>query len=96
MLAAWLRLDRMLFDRRIRIFSSPFLFADEGLSFGGFCPGFDVAGSCLPVAKGDSRAAALTRTPYGSKLRSRSRSQQRERGGEAEPKETSLPEPARL
>ncbi|CAE7615871.1 POLR1B [Symbiodinium sp. CCMP2456] len=33
----------------IRIFSSPFLFADEGLSFGGFCPGFDVAGFADPL-----------------------------------------------
>ena len=29
---------------RIRLFSSPFIFSDEGLSFGGSCPGFDASG----------------------------------------------------
>ncbi|OLP79190.1 DNA-directed RNA polymerase I subunit RPA2 [Symbiodinium microadriaticum] len=44
-----LQVDWVLSDTRIRIFSSPFLFADEGLSFGGFCPGFDVAGFADPL-----------------------------------------------
>ncbi|CAK9082646.1 DNA-directed RNA polymerase subunit beta [Durusdinium trenchii] len=33
----------------IRIFSSPFIFSDEGLSFGGPCPGFDSSGLVNPV-----------------------------------------------
>lgn len=38
---------------RIRLFSSPFIFSDEGLSFGGSCPGFDASG-CPGQKVGDT------------------------------------------
>lgn len=36
-------------DDQIRIYSSPFFFADEGLSFGGACDGFNAAGFSNPL-----------------------------------------------
>ena len=43
---------------RIRLFSSPFIFSDEGLSFGGSCPGFDASG-CPGQKVGDTKYQGL-------------------------------------
>ena len=46
---------------QVKIFASPFIYTDEGLSFGGACDGFDVSGFTNPLRDAECEVQPRTR-----------------------------------